>query len=120
MSDDLTFASAGVAGVHYARCWACMTGSHYPKPTWHTWADDDDVAHADATSQPDPTHKRCACPCVDDSEFCATHAYPEPEIVTIVSLDGGPCATCGESGPCGYDAEGRPMIHSDDGEEQPC
>lgn len=24
---------------------------------------------------------------------------------------GGPCDVCGERGPCGYDAEGRPLIH---------
>lgn len=24
---------------------------------------------------------------------------------------GGPCAWCGETGPCGYDDQGRPLIH---------
>jgi hypothetical protein len=29
-----------------------------------------------------------------------------------------PCVDCGESGPCGYDAEGRPLIHAtSEGEE---
>jgi len=28
-----------------------------------------------------------------------------------------PCPTCGERGPCGYDAEGRPMIHTSDADE---
>lgn len=67
MSDDeLSFASAGVAGVHYQRCWGCMMGggsSHFDPPKWHTWADEDDVAHALATGQPDPSDKRCACNC---------------------------------------------------------
>jgi hypothetical protein len=47
---------------------------------------------------------------------------PEPEFDSdydgIADL---PCATCGEPGACGYDAEGRPMIHAvwleDDSEE---
>lgn len=29
----------------------------------------------------------------------------------VVSLDADPCAECGESDACGYDAEGRPWIH---------
>lgn len=38
----------------------------------------------------------------------------------IALLLNQPCVICGELGACGYDAEGRPMIHSlaeeDDGE----
>ena len=29
-----------------------------------------------------------------------------------------PCPTCGELGACGYDAEGRPMIHTSPREDQ--
>lgn len=36
----------------------------------------------------------------------------EPEIDDEpIEEYGGPCAICGERGPCGYDAEGRPLIH---------
>lgn len=116
---DLTFESAGPAGVHYARCEECQCGSHYPKPTWHSWAGYDDIDHADATGQADPSGQRCACPCVDTPGFCAEHAYPEPEIIEVVSLNSEPCGECGEVGACGYDAEGRPMIHTtSDGSEE--
>ena len=117
--EDLTFASAGVAGVHYARCWSCMLGQHYPTPTWHTWADSDDVEHARATGQPDPSTGRCGCPCVNDADFCAKYGTPEPEPPDIdeVSLDGAPCAECGAAGACAYDNEGRPLIHTTDEEE---
>lgn len=40
--------------------------------------------------------------------------------VELVSLDASPCDTCGSKKECGYDEQGRPMIHttkkgSDDG-----
>lgn len=31
--------------------------------------------------------------------------------VTFSDLE--PCPVCGTYGPCGYDAEGRPMVHTD-------
>lgn len=31
---------------------------------------------------------------------------------------GGPCDICGEVGACGYDAEGRPLIHPTFAEEE--
>ncbi len=68
MNDDLTFASAGVAGVHYAKCWPCQLGpdsNHFNPPQWHTWADEEDVQHARAIGQPDPSDKRCGCRCAD-------------------------------------------------------
>lgn len=64
--DDLTFASSGVAGVHYARCWPCTFGSHFDPPQRHDWADDEDIAHAATTGQPTPAGKRCACPCATE------------------------------------------------------
>lgn len=35
--------------------------------------------------------------------------YDEP---VMVSLDSRPCPVCGEEAQCGYDNEGRPMIHT--------
>lgn len=61
--DDLTFASAGPAGVHYARCWGCMGGSHFDPPQRHDWADDEDIQAALDNGQPSPVGKRCACWC---------------------------------------------------------
>lgn len=42
------------------RCWACMTDGCYREPTRHPWWDQDDVDHARATGQPDPTGE-CGC-----------------------------------------------------------
>lgn len=64
--DDRTFVSAGVMGVHYARCWPCSMGAdsqHYDPPAWHTWADREDVDHALKTGQSDPSKRRCGCSC---------------------------------------------------------
>ena len=55
--------AAGSAVVCYARCWECQFGQHYEPPEWHTWADIEDVEHASATGQPDPSTFRCGCPC---------------------------------------------------------
>jgi len=33
--------------------------------------------------------------------------------VDLVPLDVEPCPVCGEQGACAYDAEGRPLIHTD-------
>lgn len=40
--------------------------------------------------------------------------HPDEPVVTY-----GPCPECGETGPCGYDAEGRPLMHltNDDPED---
>jgi hypothetical protein len=57
-----------------------------------------------------------------DDEFWA-HVYPQgddgPDIESAEDFDllshfGRPCEVCGEVGPCGYDAEGRPMIHTEE------
>lgn len=43
-----------------------------------------------------------------------------PDIDDLTSNQGEPCAECGERGACGYDMEGRPMVHipePDDEEE---
>ena len=57
---------SGDAIVCLTRCEPCMFGSHYDEPTWHTWAGPEDVAHAKATGQDDPSDRRCACRCAED------------------------------------------------------
>lgn len=52
--------------VCYTKCWACQFGEHDAE--WHTWADPDDVAHAAATGQADPSSVRCGCYCCRDAE----------------------------------------------------
>lgn len=120
---ELTFASSYTDGkgntrVHYARCEPCMFGSH--PGGWHSWAGPEDRIAALKAGKPDPIDKRCACDCTErDPE-----PYPEPEFDD--DYDGVadlPCAICGEAGACGYDTEGRPLIHAtwleDDDEETP-
>lgn len=103
-SEELTFASSGVAGVHYARCWPCML--QQCPGGWHSWADDKDIEHAAKTSQTDPTTAVCGCDCrLRDPE-------PEPEYDPSEFGDNAPCAECGEVGACAYDSEGRAMIHA--------
>jgi hypothetical protein len=38
--------------------------------------------------------------------------FPEIEADLDEAPAGQPCPECGELGACGYDSEGRPMIHS--------
>jgi len=52
--------------ICWTKCWPCMFGSH--DPTWHTWADVDDVFHAAATGQRDPSVSKCGCYCCEDAE----------------------------------------------------
>jgi len=111
--DDLTFASAGVACVHYARCWPCMLDGPCPGG-WHTWADEEDVRHALNTGQPDPSDKICGCPCAVGPVL-----DPEPDEPDWESLEREPCLICGEPGACGYDAEGRPMVHAIGYDDEP-
>jgi hypothetical protein len=53
-------AASGIV-VCYTKCWSCQFGEH--TKAWHTWADEEDVAHAKATGQADPTQQRCGCYC---------------------------------------------------------
>lgn len=46
-------------------------------------------------------------------EFEGPMIEPEDEVVENLSLTGSPCVQCGATGPCAYDAEGRPLIHVD-------
>lgn len=41
--------------------------------------------------------------------------YDGPDV--DVALSQQPCPTCGSSAACGYDSEGRPMIHTTDPED---
>lgn len=112
---DLTFASAGVAGVHYARCWDCMT-MQCPGGQ-HRWACQEDIYHAVSIGKPESAEGRCGCPCYDEPE---REVEPEPDIEQV-SIDGPPCHLCGAPGACGYDPEGRPYIHAswDEDEVEP-
>ncbi|MER5706015.1 hypothetical protein [Streptomyces sp. NPDC002122] len=48
--------------VCYAWCEPCQWGQCYDKPTPHGWAGSEDIEHARAMGQPEPTGN-CACPC---------------------------------------------------------
>ena len=98
----------GGGTVHYARCWSCMCQQCPGGP--HDWADSEDLAHAEATGPPSPVGQSCACSCVDDPE--SRYIDPEPDIDEM-ALRAEPCAVCGETGACGFDSEGRPLIHAD-------
>ncbi|MEU2510195.1 hypothetical protein ABZ621_36655 [Streptomyces sp. NPDC007863] len=48
--------------VCYAQCEPCQWGQCYDEPTPHSWAGPEDIEHAQATGQPEPTGT-CACSC---------------------------------------------------------
>ncbi|MFD5509145.1 hypothetical protein ACFWIB_15390 [Streptomyces sp. NPDC127051] len=48
--------------ICYAKCEPCQWGQHYDEPTPHPWAGPDDIEHAAATGQPEPT-ENCGCSC---------------------------------------------------------
>lgn len=103
--DALTFASSGVAGIHYARCWTCTLTPDRCPGGWHTWADPTDVEHARLTGQPDPSSGKCGCPCADGPE---RDVEPEPEFESYTAR---PCPVCEAPGACGYDNDDRPWVH---------
>lgn len=53
---------------------------------------------------------------MSDDEFW-DHAFPQSDVEEsgpdVVALTVEPCPVCGEQGACAYDAEGRPLIHTD-------
>lgn len=59
-----------------------------------------------------------------DDEFWE-HVYPEifgieeqfgaDEVHTLTT---GPCTQCGSTSACAYDAEGRPLIHAETGDDE--
>ena len=112
-TEHLTFASAyigpdGSVRVHYARCEPCMYGQHDGGP--HGWAGPEDIAHALATGQPDPTGSPCACDCTKEPPR-------EPDEPDFESVDQTTCDLCGEVGACAYDTEGRPLIHAQEDDD---
>jgi hypothetical protein len=47
---------------------------------------------------------------VEPAEYDPAHEAIGPQLE--------PCQTCGERGACGWDAEGRPLIHANDNNEE--
>lgn len=103
MAEDVPF---GVGCVLWAECDTCQVG--YCPGGDHPWAGPEDIAWAAKTGRREPTG-RCGCPCalgptLEEQQDC------EGEDSYEVFSD-GPCPLCGEQQACGYDTEGRPMIH---------
>lgn len=63
MSDRIPDPEPVRAMVSYATCNDCRVDEHRDPPEWHTWADDEDIAHAKAIGGSDPTKSRCGCLC---------------------------------------------------------
>lgn len=53
--------SVGTIMVCYSKCEPCKFGEHSGRR--HTWADEEDIAHAKRTGQPDPSQSICGCYC---------------------------------------------------------
>jgi hypothetical protein len=63
-ADEIAAAIArGNATICFTRCEPCQWGQHYEEPTWHSWAGPEDIDHAKATGQKDPSGSRCGCNC---------------------------------------------------------
>lgn len=90
-----------------ARCDCCMFGQH--PGGLHGWAGIEDIEHAKATGQPDPSNQKCGCDCTDGPVL----DQPEPDVEVDTFSDLEPCPICGEHGACSYDSEGRPLVHTD-------
>lgn len=90
MSEKPALDLSGVI-VCYAKCDSCTYGfgeACYDPPQWHTWAGPEDIDHARATGQPDPTTGRCGCPCaVEPATILCSCGKPFPE-------DGGAEGVC--------------------------
>lgn len=111
------YVSGRYAVICYTKCWPCQFGQHHTPPQWHTWADDDDIRHAVTTCRPDPSTSRCGCPCADPDAQQPDWGDGEPDLDDY-GPDGGvesytqePRPVCEATGACGWDAEGRPLIH---------
>jgi len=90
--------------VQYARCHPCMW-SQCPGGV-HDWADKDDRLHALINKSPDPAGQKCGCTCADGPILEPEEFEPDE------SLNMEPCPLCDSEGACGYDADGRPLIHA--------
>ncbi len=56
------FAGETPAIICYSKCESCMHNYHFDEPTPHPWAGPEDIEHAAATGQPEPTGN-CGCWC---------------------------------------------------------
>jgi hypothetical protein len=98
---DTTETPSGITAiVCYTKCWPCNFNQH-PVGV-HDWA------NAATTGQPDPAGQVCGCWCAGGPVL--DPQPDEPDWVEVRYRD-EPCVTCGEVGACGYDAEGRALIH---------
>lgn len=60
--------ATGTVVVCRTRCTPCQFGEHHTPHHWHTWAEREDIDHAAATGQPDPSTSRCGCHCAAATE----------------------------------------------------
>jgi hypothetical protein len=91
------------------------------EPEDETWLRETNAKLAEFGLPPMPREDmKCACKCVTDLSMAPDAPDEGPPDMDMESITPFPCAICGEAGACGYDQEGRPMIHSlrneDDGE----
>lgn len=89
-------------------CWGMSIGCHQnpcrcDRPCTCRWADEDT----------DPKW-RDGCNRHDDRTDGRRWRDVEPEELEYVTIS-DPCPECGQVGPCAYDVEGRPMIHTLEG-----
>ena len=115
------YVSGGHIRVCLNTCWSCKADHHHTPPTWHTWADADDIWGAAQMGRPDPSTSRCGCPCADPDAPQPDWGDDEPDLDDY-GPDGGvesytqePCPVCEATGACGWDVEGRPLIHAMEG-----
>lgn len=85
--------------VCMTRCYACQFGECLDPPAWHTWAEKDDVEHAKATGQPDPSQSRCGCSCAvvleEDARRRAEQRAEERAHAAVLAAGPQPCEVCG-------------------------
>lgn len=104
-------------------CWSCLLGQH--PGGLHPWSsDEEDEAYLarlqrdlKALGLPALTEEQmaCQCTCTQDESYADDGG---PDLDGPVSIHATECPVCGEQGACGYDNEGRPMIHTLAGEEE--
>lgn len=110
----------GDAIVCLTKCWDCSLDQwHQVPPKWHTWADNEDIEHAKNTGQPDPSTSRCGCPCADvnatQPDWGPQWGEDGPDLDDhgdVESYTQEPCPVCDATGACGWDTEGRPLLHA--------
>jgi hypothetical protein len=108
--------------VPASHCWSCLLGQH-PGGA-HPWASDEEDEKTIADLNQDlkimglppltEQQRACKCGCTKDSSY----ADQGPPDMDQESLTSTPCTVCGAHGACGYDAEGRALIHAADTEAE--